>query len=75
MITIHNSSPLTVAWKTTAETFYVNLAKHLKSATRLQKKSSTPLQQNTGITQLSITNTHHRSLPYTNIPIGLFKTT
>ena len=75
MNTIHNNSTITVAWTTTAETFYINLAKHLKSTTRFHQNSSTPLQRNTRITQLSIPNTNHRSLPHKNIHIVPFKTT
>ena len=75
MTTIHNNSPLTVAWKTTAEAFYVNRAKHLMSMSKFRQNLSTPLQRNPGITQLSTPNTSQRSLPYKNIPIVLFKTT
>lgn len=75
MTTIHNSSPITVAWNTTAGTFYINLTKRLKSPLRIRYNTPKSLHRTTVNIQPSITTTVHRALPHNNTHIVHFKTT
>jgi len=75
MMTIHNRSPITVAWKTAAEAFYINLPGQLNAPIRIRYNSPKSLHRTTVYIQSSMTSTVHLRLPHNNIYIVHFKTT
>jgi len=75
MTTIDNRSPITVAWKTAAEVFYINLTGQLNAPIRIRYNSPNSLHRTTVYIQNSMTSTVHLRLPHNNIYIVHFKTT
>ena len=75
MTTIHNRSPISVAWETTAGNYYFNLSDQLAAPLRIQYNTPKSLHRTIVSIQTSITTTVHRGLPNNNLHIVHFKTT